>query len=72
MLAAGPLYRGPPRRGPRITFWTEPRLAEALPGVDGAISAAGFNAAHELLHFGVPTVTVCTWLVAKSPAGIVT
>lgn len=55
VVAAGPLYRGEPRRGPGITFWTEPRLGECLGGVDGAISAGGFNSVHELLHLGVPS-----------------
>lgn len=58
VLAAGPLYRGTPRRGPRVTWWTEPGLGEQLLGVDAAICAAGFNTAHELLFAGVPTVFV--------------
>ncbi len=69
LLAAGPLYRGEPRRGPRITFWTETRLAEVLPGVDGAISAAGFNATHELLHFGVPTAFFAQTKIADDQYG---
>ncbi len=58
VLAAGPLFRGTPRRGPRLTWWTEPGLGEYLLGVDAAVCAAGFNTAHELLFAGVPTVFV--------------
>ncbi|MBL9104787.1 MAG: hypothetical protein JNL82_27835 [Myxococcales bacterium] len=58
VFAAGPLYRGPARRGPRITWWTGPGLAEQLAGVDAAVTAAGFNTVHELLFAGVPTVFV--------------
>lgn len=58
VLAAGPLFRGTPRRGPRLTWWTEPGLGEQLLGVDAAICAAGFNTAHELLFAGVPTVFI--------------
>jgi predicted glycosyltransferase len=68
VLAAGPLYRGAPRRGPRVVFWTEPRLAEALPGVDGAICAAGFNTAHELMYFGVPTALLAQDKIADDQA----
>lgn len=55
LFAAGPLCRAPARRGPRRTWWTEAGLGQVLAGVDGALSAAGFNSAHELLHAGVPT-----------------
>lgn len=56
--AAGPLFRGPPRRGPHETFFVGHDLAEHLAGVDVAVCAAGFNTIHELLHAGVPTVVV--------------
>lgn len=56
--AAGPLFRGAPRRGPHETFFVGHDLAEHLAGVDVAICAAGFNTIHELLHAGVPTVVV--------------
>ncbi len=56
VFAAGPLCRLPPRRGARRTWWTEPGLGQVLAGVDGAVSAAGFNSVHELLHAGVPTI----------------
>lgn len=68
VLAAGPLFRGTPRRGPRLTWWTEPGLGEQLAGVDAAICAAGFNTAHELLFAGVPTVFVPQDKVADDQA----
>src|SRR5205814_1627306 len=46
VYAAGPLYRGEPLRGPRRTWWTEPRLSQSLAGVDAAISGGGYNAVH--------------------------
>ena len=55
VYAAGPLSRLPPRRGARRTWWTDPGLGQVLSGVDAAVSAAGFNSVHELLHAGVPT-----------------
>jgi UDP-N-acetylglucosamine--N-acetylmuramyl-(pentapeptide) pyrophosphoryl-undecaprenol N-acetylglucosamine transferase len=55
VFAAGPLARMAPHRGVRRTWWTEPGLGQVLTGVDGALSAAGFNSTHELLHAGVPT-----------------
>jgi predicted glycosyltransferase len=55
LFAAGPLSRMPPRRGARRTWWTDPGLGQVLSGVDAAISAAGFNSVHELLHAGVPS-----------------
>lgn len=68
VLAAGPLFRGTPRRGPRLTWWTEPGLGEQLLGVDAAICAAGFNTAHELLFAGVPTVFLPQHKVADDQA----
>lgn len=60
IFAAGPLYRGAPVRGSgaRVTWWTSHDLARYLGGVDAAVSAAGFNATHELLLAGVPTLLV--------------
>ena len=55
VFAAGPLSRMAPRRGARRTWWTDPGLGQVLSGLDGAISAAGFNSVHELLHAGVPS-----------------
>lgn len=68
VFAAGPLFRGPARRGPRITWWTGPGLAEQLAGVDAAICAAGFNTVHELLFAGVPTVFVPQTKIADDQA----
>lgn len=64
VFAAGPLCRLPPRRGPRCTWWTEPGLGQVLAGVDGAICAAGYNSAHELMHAGVPTAFVAQRKIA--------
>lgn len=58
VYAAGSLYRGSPRRGPRCTFLTGHDLAEHLAGVDVAVCAAGFNTIHELLFAGVPTLVL--------------
>lgn len=68
VFAAGPLFRGAPRRGPRLTWWTGPGLAEQLHGVDAAICAAGFNTVHELLFAGVPTVFVPQTKIADDQA----
>jgi predicted glycosyltransferase/post-segregation antitoxin (ccd killing protein) len=64
VFAAGPLCRVLPRRGRQRTWWTEPGLGQVLAGVDGAISAAGFNSVHELLHAGVPTALVAQRKIA--------
>jgi hypothetical protein len=55
VVGAGPLFTGAPRRGRGITWLTEPLAVENFAGLDAAISAAGFNATHELLAAGVPT-----------------
>ncbi len=56
LIGAGPLYRGARLNGPSVTWWTEPRVSRFFGRVDAAISAAGYNTFHELLHLGVPTV----------------
>lgn len=56
VVGAGPLYQGPERRGPGLTWLTRYAPAELLPGVDAAVAAAGYNTFHELMHLGVPTV----------------
>ncbi|MGB7926234.1 MAG: hypothetical protein WCF57_23540, partial [Pyrinomonadaceae bacterium] len=56
VVGAGPLYRGVPVRGPGITWLTGFHAMEDFSGLDFAISAAGYNSFHELLHAGVPTV----------------
>jgi hypothetical protein len=55
VVGAGPLYRGATWRGPNITWLTDFHAAEDFNGLDFAISAAGYNSFHELLHAGVPT-----------------
>ena len=56
VIAAGPLYRGRPLRGERITWLSEPGTAELMPGLDLAICAAGYNTFFELMHAGVPAI----------------
>lgn len=58
VYAAGPLFRGAPRRGANVTFFTGHDLAEHLAAFDVAVCAAGFNTIHELLFAGVPTLVV--------------
>lgn len=58
IFAAGPLYRGIRFAGERRIFWTSSDLSEYLPAVDAAISAGGFNAAHELMFAGVPAIFI--------------
>jgi hypothetical protein len=58
IFAAGPLYRGPAIRGPGITWLQTPGLAKLLRGIDLAVSAVGFNTAHELMSAQVPTLFV--------------
>lgn len=68
VLAAGPLYRGPARRGPRTIWWTTPDLALHLRAFDGAVAAGGFNSVHELLHAGVPALFVPQEKIADDQA----
>lgn len=56
VLAAGPLYRGARWGGERVTWISEPALAEWLPAFDFAVAAAGYNTVLELMHSGVPAV----------------
>lgn len=58
VVGAGPLYQGPEVRGPGITWITRYAPVELFPGLDAAVSAAGYNSFHELMHAGVPTVFV--------------
>jgi len=55
LVGAGPLYRGRRLTGPRLTWFTDPGVARFFPALDAAISAAGYNTVHELLHLGVPS-----------------
>lgn len=68
VVGAGPLFTGAPRRGPRITWLTEPLAVEDFAGLDAAISAAGFNATHELLAAGVPTALFAQEKIADDQA----
>ena len=56
VVGAGPLYQGPERRGPGITWLDRYVAMELLLGVDAAVSAGGYNSFHELMHLGIPTV----------------
>ena len=56
VVAAGPLYQGPERRGEGITWLDRYAAMELLPGADAAVSAGGYNSVHELRFVGVPTV----------------
>jgi len=56
VVAAGPLYVGPERRGEGITWLDRYLPAELLRGVDAAVSAGGYNSVHELMAAGIPTV----------------
>ena len=56
VVGAGPLYLGPERRGPGITWMDRYVPLELLAGVDAAVSAGGYNAVTELMFAGVPTV----------------
>lgn len=56
VVGAGPLYQGPELRGPGITWLSRYVPMELFSGLDGAVSAGGYNSFHELMHAGVPTV----------------
>jgi spore coat polysaccharide biosynthesis predicted glycosyltransferase SpsG len=56
VVGAGPLYIGPERRGPHITWMDRYVPLELLPGVDAAVSAGGYNSVTELMFAGVPAV----------------
>jgi predicted glycosyltransferase len=56
VVAAGPLYRGARWGGERISWISEPALAEWLPAFDFAVAAAGYNTVLELMHAGIPAV----------------
>lgn len=56
VVGAGPLYQGPEVRGDGITWLDRYTPVELLPGVDAAVSAAGYNTFHELMQAGIPTI----------------
>lgn len=55
VVGAGPLYGGAPLRGPNVTWLTCFNAMEDFAAIDFAVSTAGYNSFHELLHTGVPT-----------------
>jgi UDP:flavonoid glycosyltransferase YjiC (YdhE family) len=59
VVGAGPLLREPPEPHPAVTVLTgRYPMLDVLPAFDGAIAAAGYNTAHELLYAGVPATLV--------------
>jgi hypothetical protein len=56
VVGAGPLYMGPERRGPHITWMDRYVPLELMLGVDAAVSAGGYNSVTELMFAGVPAV----------------
>lgn len=56
VVGAGPLYIGPERRGPHITWMDRYVPLELMQGVDAAVSAGGYNSVTELMFAGVPAV----------------
>lgn len=56
VVGAGPLYDGPEKRGPRLTWMSRYVPMELFAGFDVAVSAGGYNGFHELMYCGVPTV----------------
>jgi len=56
VVGAGPLYTGEEIRGDGFTWLDRYTPMELFPGLDAAVSAGGYNAFHELMFAGVPTV----------------
>jgi len=56
VVGAGPLYIGPERRGPHVTWMDRYVPLELMGGVDAAVSAGGYNSVTELMFGGIPTV----------------
>jgi len=57
-VARAPLHRGEIPRLEHVVPVVHYPMAEALPAFDAAISAAGYNSAMELMHFGIPCALV--------------
>ncbi len=59
VIGAGPLTRnaGPTIPGALVVHGVYPAL-EMLPAFDAAVTAAGYNAVHELMFAGIPSVVV--------------
>jgi UDP-N-acetylglucosamine--N-acetylmuramyl-(pentapeptide) pyrophosphoryl-undecaprenol N-acetylglucosamine transferase len=58
VVAAGALYNASRIYGDSITWITVPGMSRYLKAFDIAISAAGYNTYHELLHLGTPTIFI--------------
>lgn len=56
VVAAGPLYTGPPHHGPRLTWLQSWGTSVFLPAIDLALVAAGYNTCNELWQAGVPAL----------------
>lgn len=56
LVGYGPLYRGEKVYGSGVTPVVEPEIWRFFPGVDVAVSAAGYNTYEELLAARVPSV----------------
>lgn len=56
LVGYGPLYRGPKVYRHNVIPLTEGGVRQYFGGLDGAISAAGYNSYHELLDHEVPTL----------------
>jgi len=56
LVGYGPLYRGPKVYGEGVTPVVEPEIWRFFPGIDVAVSAAGYNTYEELLAAGVPSI----------------
>jgi glycosyl transferase family 28 len=69
VVGAGPLYLGPERRGPHITWMDRYVPLELLGGADAAVSAGGYNSVTELMFAGVPTVFLPQPRIADDQAG---
>lgn len=59
IVMAGPLYQGQVFDGPKNVTWLKgERTVRVLPGIDMAVSTAGYNSFNELMFNGIPTVFV--------------
>jgi UDP-N-acetylglucosamine--N-acetylmuramyl-(pentapeptide) pyrophosphoryl-undecaprenol N-acetylglucosamine transferase len=56
LVAYGPLYQGPRTYRENVIPLSEPGVSRYFPGLDLAISAAGYNSYNELLAASVPTL----------------
>ncbi len=68
VVGAGPLYAGPERRGPGITWLDRYVPMELFGGLGGAVTAGGYNSVHELLFAGVPCVFLPRQRIADDQA----